>query len=91
MQPKLAMVIYREFERGWGNKVDGATLADSEAEARIIANECNAKNTSPTAPDYYVQAEVITNTSTMLKYADHLSEDNKSRLAKYITAELISR
>lgn len=54
------MIKYRinvlESERGWGQErwtEDFPTLA--EAKARI--QEINSKNTSPTAPDYYVQAE----------------------------------
>lgn len=54
------MVRYKirvmESERGWGREYWTETFATyEEAKARI--HEINSQNTSPTAPDWYMQAE----------------------------------
>ena len=46
----------REFERGWGDKrIDTEEFETYEA-ACAATDEINSKNTSRTAPDYYIQA-----------------------------------
>ena len=52
-------VAIREFERGWGPKVIDIVQFDSYDEAVAEINRTNSKNTAPTAPDYYIQAEAL--------------------------------
>lgn len=51
-------VIIREYERGWGSSVIDMVTFDSYTEAKALVDSVNSKNTSPTAPDYYIQAEM---------------------------------
>lgn len=55
----LANVKYRvqmmESERGWGQDYWHVDF-DTREDAQAYLEETNAKNTSPTAPDYYVMA-----------------------------------
>jgi hypothetical protein len=45
-----------ESERGWGREYWTETY-DTYEEAKTRIHSINSKNTSPTAPDYYMQAE----------------------------------
>lgn len=54
---KIKVVLW-EHERGWGSKPFHKEYFDSITEAEKYANDVNSKNTSPTAPDYYIRAEV---------------------------------
>ena len=54
---KIAVTL-TEYERGWGSKAIHTQYFDNISEAEAYANEVNSKNTAPTAPDYYIQAEV---------------------------------
>jgi hypothetical protein len=49
-------VNFLESERGWGQDTWHNDYDTKEAALKAEA-DCNAKNTSPTAPDYYIQAE----------------------------------
>lgn len=51
-------VEYIESERGWGQNY-WYTDFDSEQEATEDVKFCNSPNTSPVAPDYYIQATYI--------------------------------
>ena len=46
-----------EHECGWGAKIDEVKYFDSEQSAKQFCAEYNSKNTAPTAPDWYMQAE----------------------------------
>ena len=46
-----------ESERGWGRKVDDFMVCLTVDDAKAFTNEFNSKNTSQTAPDWYMQAE----------------------------------
>lgn len=47
-----------ESERGWGQDFWTEDY-DTEAQAKERFDSVNAKNTSPTAPDWYMQAQKI--------------------------------
>jgi hypothetical protein len=51
-----AAVIYEEFERGWGSRVDDVEYYDSIDEAQTVVTKFNAHNTAPSAPDWYMVA-----------------------------------
>lgn len=51
-------VIIREFERGWGNKIDEVKEFETLQEAKDFVTEFNSKNNLPYAPDYYMTAEI---------------------------------
>ena len=46
-----------EYERGWGQKLDGTLYFDNEAEAREYVRAFNAKNIAKEVPDWYMIAE----------------------------------
>lgn len=50
-------VILWEYERGWGSKPFTHSDFKTKGAALEYVNEVNNKNTSPTAPDYYIQAK----------------------------------
>lgn len=54
---EIYKVQITEYERGWGSKVDEILYFDNEKEAKDFASEYNSRNTSSTAPDWYMQAE----------------------------------
>jgi hypothetical protein len=56
MNAKYRVVLW-EYERGWGSKPFTHSDFDSKEEALVYVKEVNSKNTAPTAPDYYIQAE----------------------------------
>lgn len=51
-------VHYLESERGWGQS-DWHVDYDTPEEAQAAYDDTNARNTSPVAPDYYIQAQKI--------------------------------
>lgn len=55
MNAKYRVVLW-EYERGWGSKPFTHSDFDTKEEALAYMNNENAKNTSPTAPDYYIAA-----------------------------------
>ena len=58
-RPTAYQVDLVEYERGWGSKVDETIYFDNEEEARKYCDEFNAKNTAPTAPDWYMVANYV--------------------------------
>ena len=58
-----AMVVLREYERGWGSKDFDATPFYNIENARSRVAEVNNKNTAPSAPDYYIVARLETDPS----------------------------
>lgn len=52
--------VLREYERGWGSKDFHASGHATLEEATAAAAKVNAKNTAPSAPDYYINARVET-------------------------------
>jgi glutaredoxin-related protein len=56
---KKIRVAIIESERGWGRKIDDVKEFDTMEEAETFIKEYNSYNTSPTAPDWYMQAELI--------------------------------
>jgi hypothetical protein len=51
-------VNYFESEQGWGSDTWNVDVDTSE-HAHKLVEECNAKNTSPTAPSYYIVASYV--------------------------------
>lgn len=51
-------VIIREFERGWGNKIDEIKEFDTLEEANEFCWEFNSKNNLDYVPDWYMTAEI---------------------------------
>lgn len=49
-------VQIREFERGWGNKIDEIKEFNTAEEANTFITEFNSNNTEDTVPDWYMQA-----------------------------------
>ena len=56
---KKVKVAIIESELGWGRKIDSIEEFDSLAEAQVFISNFNARNTSPTAPDWYMMAELM--------------------------------
>jgi hypothetical protein len=48
-----------ESERGWGRKIDEVKEFDTLELAEAFCTEYNSRNTEATAPDWYMQAEVV--------------------------------
>lgn len=48
-----------ESERGWGRKVDRVKEFPTEKQAKDFIKEYNKDNTSESAPDWYMQAELV--------------------------------
>jgi len=51
-------IVYMEYERGWGNRVDEIKYFPAtprgKAEAERLVKEFNSKNTSSKVPDWYM-------------------------------------
>ncbi len=56
---KPVQVAIIESERGWGRKIDEIKTFDTREKALAFIKEYNSYNTSPTAPDWYMQAELM--------------------------------
>lgn len=52
-------VEIREYERGWGSKVDEVKEFDTPEQARDFCLEFNAKNDNPVVPDWYMVAVIV--------------------------------
>jgi len=65
--------VFTEYERGWGAKVFHVEGHDTKEAAERAEAECNSSNTSPHAPDYYIQAEVSTNLN-WLTHKDYIDK-----------------
>lgn len=48
-----------ESERGWGRKIDSVKEFPTEKQAKDFIKEYNKDNTSESAPDWYMQAELV--------------------------------
>lgn len=51
-------VLIREFERGWGNKIDEIKEFDTLQEAIDFCYTFNRENKLVVAPDWYMTAEI---------------------------------
>lgn len=51
---KIAVI---ESEAGWGRKIDDWMVCLSVEDAKAFKKEFNSKNTSVSAPDWYMQVE----------------------------------
>ena len=54
----MTKVFIMEYERGWGNKIDEVKEFKTREDAEAFCKEYNSKNTSESAPDWYMQAEI---------------------------------
>lgn len=52
-------VVIKEYERGWGSKIDDTLYFEEEKNAREYVEEFNKRNTSQTVPDWYTIAEYV--------------------------------
>lgn len=64
----VALVVLREYERGWGSKDFDAQPFYDRAAAEARVKEVNSKNDQASAPDYYIVADLITKTETFGGY-----------------------
>lgn len=53
---KVAII---EYERGWGQRIDEIKTFSTMDSAQAFIKKYNSYNTSPTAPDWYMQAELM--------------------------------
>ena len=53
------VVVLTEYERGWGSREFIARAHKTKVDADRYVHEVNSKNTSPTAPEYYIKAAYI--------------------------------
>lgn len=52
-------VIIREFERGWGNKINEIKEFDTQQEALDFCKDFNSVNNKDYIPDWYMKAEIV--------------------------------
>jgi hypothetical protein len=62
------MVILTEYESGWGSRVFDAKIYPSYQDALNRVKEVNAENDKPTAPDYYITADLISDPALFDNY-----------------------
>lgn len=55
----MTKVVIREFERGWGNKIDEIKEFDSLDLAVSFCAEFNKENNLDCVPDWYMVAEIV--------------------------------
>jgi hypothetical protein len=65
------LVVLREYERGWGSKDFSASEFKDLDSASAYATSINAENTAKIAPDYYINARVVSNPAEFSNY-EHL-------------------
>lgn len=58
MESEVKVAII-ESERGWGRKIDEIKTFPTLDKAQAFIKEYNSYNTSTTAPDWYMQAELM--------------------------------
>lgn len=63
-----AVVVLTEHERGWGAKPFDATPYYTVADAERRVKEVNSHNNLPSAPDYYITADMTTDPSEFARY-----------------------
>lgn len=51
-------VIFMEYERGWGSKVESIEYFDNDEDAKARVSEFNSHNTATEAPDWYIVASL---------------------------------
>jgi len=56
---KKIKVAIIESERGWGMKIDEIKTFPTKEKALAFIKKYNSYNTEPTAPDWYMRAELI--------------------------------
>jgi hypothetical protein len=66
------LVVLREYERGYGSKDFHAEEYAQYSEAKAFCDLVNSENTASTAPDYYIQARIITNPEEFGQYERYL-------------------
>jgi hypothetical protein len=66
------MVVLTEHDSGWGSKVFHAKKYSTYTEAKMHADEVNAENDKPSAPDYYITAEIITDPEMFQYYEKYM-------------------
>ena len=52
-------VEIREYELGWGSKIDEVREFDTLNEAIEFCDKFNAKNNLPITPDWYMVARIV--------------------------------
>lgn len=52
-------VQIKEYERGWGSRVDEVKTFDTYDEAFEFCEEFNKENNLPYVPDYYMLAKIM--------------------------------
>jgi hypothetical protein len=67
-----ALVVLREYERGWGSKDFSAEQFTRISDAMVREKEVNDKNIAPSAPDYYIKARIIFDPRHFAEYQDLL-------------------
>lgn len=53
------IVYIREFERGWGNRLDEVKKFDTKEEAEKYVKEFNSHNNEPEVPNWYMVADYM--------------------------------
>ena len=53
------LVQIREYERGWGSRLEIEKLFDTDTEAIDFCKDYNKDNNLPVVPDYYWKADYI--------------------------------
>jgi hypothetical protein len=65
------LVVFTEYERGWGNKDFMVVEHDDIEVAKRSVLEENSKNNLPYVPDYYIVARLVSDPS-QFKYYEKL-------------------
>ena len=58
---KTYKVALREYERGWGSRLDEVRSFDTLQEAETFVREFNSKNDHEHAPDWFMTATLLEN------------------------------
>lgn len=56
---KKTIVEVREYERGWGSRVEDVIEFDTYAKAQAYCDDYNKDNNLPTVPDWYMVATIV--------------------------------
>lgn len=56
---RKAIVEVREYERGWGSRVEDVIEFDTNAQAEAYCKEYNKDNNLPQVPDWYMVALIV--------------------------------
>jgi hypothetical protein len=74
------LVVYTEYERGFGSKDDAMTCHTDYDASLKEADECNSKNTEKRVPDYYVVARVISDPKEFRFYRSLLPDIKEMKI-----------